>query len=147
VETALSASQDADRAGLVEGNGKFHVKRRAFISLLVGAAGAAALPDWRTPRPVIFLPPRRAMSLIVDYADYFASPNAWYIKTPIPDGIKLYNRSHPQSSYGMTDDGLTELNYLSLEELCIKIRELTVDRHVAFSIKPFNFPRRWPWHV
>jgi hypothetical protein len=32
------------------------VKRRAFISMLVGGAGALVLPAWRTPERVIFLP-------------------------------------------------------------------------------------------
>ena len=33
------------------------MKRRAFISMIVGAAGGLALPKWRIPDPVIILPP------------------------------------------------------------------------------------------
>lgn len=114
------------------------MKRRAFISLLAGAAGAAALPIWRTPRPVLFLPPRRPPVFL---HDYFASPHAWYIKTEHADGIVLYNRVHPQPFHVMTDDGLIELNETSLEDLCFEIRRRTVDRKVAFAIPPFNFRR------
>lgn len=32
------------------------MKRRAFISMLAGGAGALILPKWRVPDPVIILP-------------------------------------------------------------------------------------------
>jgi hypothetical protein len=39
------------------------MKRRAFISMMAGAAGALVLPVWRKPeRLIVLVPPRLAMS-------------------------------------------------------------------------------------
>ena len=44
------------------------IKRRAFISMLVGAAGGLALPKWRIPDPTIILPTAWAGYDAVSYA-------------------------------------------------------------------------------
>jgi hypothetical protein len=41
------------------------MKRRAFISMLAGAAGTLVLPKWRIPDPVIILPAADPLSYTV----------------------------------------------------------------------------------
>jgi len=85
------------------------MKRRDFVSMLIGASTAAIL----VPKRVFSLP-----------------PHAWYLKTEHPDGLALYSREHPLS-YNLVD-----LSEEALERLCIDIRKLNDDRGIALTIHP-----------
>ena len=116
------------------------MNRRGFISLLAGAAGMAALPIWRRPHPVIFVPPRTGMS------DYLTAPDTWFIQ-PSPQLQRLLATVEHQAD---AISGVTrfsnvlrpgaELSEASLEALCQEIRRsFERDPWIQLSVKPTHW--------
>ena len=105
------------------------MKRRDFVSMLIGASTAAIL----VPKRVFSLPPPMATGLLGSMNPYLTSKDAWYLKTEHPDGLALYTREHPLSNNLATPVDLSEE---ALEHLCIDIRKLTDDRGIALTIRP-----------
>jgi hypothetical protein len=138
------------------------MKRRTFISMLVGGAGALVLPAWRKPEPVLFLPPRDFSTATMRVNNYFTSPHAWYIQMPVPDGLKLYDRrghddpfyasdgvslraiEHPYSNRLLNQDEISELTEAAVEEIAIELNQLRDPRGLKLVIPR---TRRGPWHV
>lgn len=100
--------------------------RRQFLSILAGAMPLIAAPALLLPRRSFFLPPPGGWPRSLPSLNaYLTSPNAWYLKTDHPDGLKKYHR------YRCED--LTEG---SLEAMCRQIRELTKERGHVLAIQP-----------
>ncbi len=104
------------------------MKRRDFVSMLIGASTAAIL----VPKRVFSLPPPRDFTTAdMTVNNYFTSPVAWYLKTE--HGLVPYSREHPLSNNLATPVDLSEE---SIEDMCIEIRKLTDDRGIALTIRP-----------
>jgi len=82
------------------------MKRRDFVSMLIGASTASII----VPKRVFSLPPQGFSTADMTVKNYFTSPYAWFLKTEQQNGLMLYDRrTFDDQFYAMTDDGLIEL--------------------------------------
>lgn len=109
--------------------GEAEVKRRDFVSMLIGGSTAAIL----VPKRVFSLP-----ASITTFGSITAGTG--YTITSEYFAIPFYSHPHPLSNIRVTPVDLSEE---ALERLCIDIRKLTDDRGSVFAINPTRIAM-WP---